>query len=105
MQLRKRSITVSEKSREQFEAWECDAPDGPQTDPMWMLRCTLDPEKYGIAEVQKNWEAWQASRRNVGIHFPPPGSYQCRSDIEATIVGDCAEILKQNGIEVKPSLS
>lgn len=54
------SAPVEIDERAAFEKYECEDPSGPQVDPMWMLRCTLDPEKYGILSVQSDWDAWQA---------------------------------------------
>lgn len=54
------STPVERDERAAFERYECEDPDGPQVDPMWMLRCTLDPEKYGILSVQSDWESWKA---------------------------------------------
>lgn len=54
------SAPVERDERAEFEHWECYAPEGPQVDPMWMSRCTIDRNAYGIASVQKDWEAWQA---------------------------------------------
>lgn len=56
--------------REQFEEWECNAPEGPQTDPTWLMRCGVEPDKYGIVQVQRNWEVWNASRTAVEIELP-----------------------------------
>lgn len=60
----------NEKMREEFEAWETDADTGPLTDPMWLMRDVDEPDQYGIIEVQRNWEAWQASRAAVVVELP-----------------------------------
>lgn len=57
------------KMREQFEAWECDAPQGPQTDPMWLIY-NSESNHYGLVEIQDRWEVWQASREAVVVELP-----------------------------------
>lgn len=49
------------KMREDFEEWECNADNGPLTDPMWLMRDPCSPDNYGIAQVQHNWQVWQAA--------------------------------------------
>ena len=94
---------MSELMRKQFEEWECDSSSGPQTDPMWLMRCAVNPDDYGILEVQRNWEAWRASRKAIDIRLPPAGSFACDPKVEAEIVSECAEVLTQQGIVFSPS--
>ena len=72
-----------DKSREEFEAWECEAGSGPQTDPIWLMRHQENPDRYLLHPVQRRWEAWQASRAAVVVERPekcefaePGGPYE-----------------------------
>lgn len=56
----------TEKMREEFEAWSVE---DNQVDPMWLMRCAVEPEKYGILTLQKEWEVWQASRAAIEVEL------------------------------------
>lgn len=58
---------MNDKMREEFETWSTE---DNQIDPMWLMRCGVDPEKYGILTVQKEWEIWQASRAAIRVDLP-----------------------------------
>lgn len=54
--------------REDFETWRCEADDGPQTDPIWMIYDAAG--NYGAAEIQRDWVTWQASRAALVVELP-----------------------------------
>lgn len=60
---------MADLMREQFEQWECDAPQGPQTDPMWLIYDEVS-KTYGLNKIQDRWEVWQASREAVVVELP-----------------------------------
>jgi len=60
VQIGEPSAPVERDERAAFEHFECEDPNGPQVDPMWMLRCTINPDNYGILSVQSDWQAWQS---------------------------------------------
>ena len=41
-------------SRQQFEEWQCEADDGPQVDPMWMVY-NAETNTYGLDLIQRDW--------------------------------------------------
>jgi hypothetical protein len=55
-----------EKIRSEFEAWECDADQGPQTDPVWLMY-DAKTNTYPLDKIQARWEVWQASREALVI--------------------------------------
>lgn len=77
----------SDKMREEFEHWECDSDEGPQTDPMWM-DYSDEHNAFRILAVQANWIVWQASRAAVVVELPKPGEY-------ANALGDYAKGSRQ----------
>ncbi|CRI56381.1 hypothetical protein [Pseudomonas sp. CCOS 191] len=109
------------KMREQFEAWECDAPQGPQTDPMWLMY-DAESNAYGLEKIQDRWEVWQASREAVVVELPKvvgfEGAYDSHrdhefvpsmSDVEDAdeIFGLCRrveakEVIEAQGLKVAP---
>lgn len=105
-----------DRMREQFEAWECDADQGPQTDPVWLM---YDPKTntYPLDKIQGRWETWQASRAALVIELPaenPIGSgpgdcegglpsfeQHCAAECNF-ILRDCREAIKAAGLKVMP---
>ena len=95
-----------EAMRAEFEAWCCEADDGPQVDPMWMAHFDPATNEYALDQIQRDWRTWQASREALVIELPfvrmyPPNEassdvdywideakanmhYACRTAIEAT---------------------
>jgi hypothetical protein len=59
----------NDKMREAFEAWECDADQGPQTDPVWLMY-DAKTNTYPLDKIQDRWEVWQASRAALVIELP-----------------------------------
>ena len=59
----------NEKMRKDFEAWECDADQGPQTDPVWLMY-DAKTNTYPLDKIQDRWEVWQASRESLVIELP-----------------------------------
>lgn len=55
-----------EKMRNEFEAWECDADQGPQTDPVWLMY-DAKTNTYPLDKIQDRWKVWQASRASLVI--------------------------------------
>ena len=95
-----------EKMREEFEAWESEADDGPQTDPMWlMFDSTLN--QFALIEVQSRWSAWQASREALVIELPAiidkewANTHAERSAMREAI-GWCKKRIEAAGLKVKP---
>lgn len=64
--------------REEFETWECDADQGPQTDPVWLMY-DAKTNTYPLDKIQGRWEAWQASRAALEIELPVlnPEMFSC----------------------------
>ncbi|MCF7536176.1 hypothetical protein [Pseudomonas petrae] len=93
-----------EKMREEFEAWECEADTGPLTDPMWLMRDPDQPDSYGIVQVQRNWDAWQASRAALVIELPKPESDEGESWDGCWKYGikQCREAIEAAGLKVNP---
>lgn len=56
----------NEKMRKDFEAWECDADQGPQTDPVWLMY-DAKTSTYPLEKIQDRWKVWQASRESLVI--------------------------------------
>lgn len=70
---------MTEKMREQFEAWECDSDQGPQTDPVWLMY-DAKTNTYPLDKIQGRWETWQASRESLVIELPDDGIENCRKE-------------------------
>lgn len=86
-----------DKMREDFEAWECDADQGPQTDPVWLMY-DAKTNTYPLDKIQARWEVWQASRKSLVIELP----VICASDCPYDLKRDIAEELEAAGIKVQP---
>lgn len=87
------------KMREQFEAWECDAPQGPQTDPMWFMY-DAESNAYGLDKIQDRWEVWQASRQAVVVELPKFDDYP--SSMERDMQGALRSAIEAQGLRAKP---
>lgn len=61
----------TEKMREDFEKWECDSDQGPQTDPVWLMY-DANTKSYPLDKIQSRWEVWQASRAAIEVELPSP---------------------------------
>lgn len=57
-----------DRMREEFEAWQCEADDGPLTDPMWLEHRNGDD--YALDVIQREWKIWQASRACLVVTLP-----------------------------------
>lgn len=99
------ALMDTNKMREQFEQWECDAPQGPQTDPMWLMY-DAESNAYGLDEIQDRWEVWQASREAVVVELPPKWNDATHSNKQAWDCGieDARMAIEAQGlkVEVKP---
>ncbi|MDU9393730.1 hypothetical protein [Pseudomonas sp. zfem002] len=98
------------KMREQFEAWECDAPQGPQTDPMWLIY-DAESNAYGLDKIQDRWEVWQASREAVVVELPNRAAEVYREEFEdveggsfneAAYIRDVRKAIEAQGLGVSP---
>lgn len=106
------------KMREQFEAWECDAPQGPQTDPMWLMY-DAESNAYGLDKIQDRWEVWQASREAVVVELPEPESpesygvtqqddpeqyeaLESRMGAQYSAIFKCKRAIEAQGLKVAP---
>lgn len=65
------------KMREEFESWECDAGQGPQTDPMWLMY-DAKTNTYPLDKIQGHWLVWQASRESLVVELPDDGIEDCQ---------------------------
>ncbi|KYC26120.1 MULTISPECIES: hypothetical protein [Pseudomonas] len=89
------------KMREQFEQWECDAPQGPQTDPMWLIY-DAGSNTYGLDKIQDRWEVWQASRETVVVELPKP-HYEFEGDeAPEMFASQVVAAIKAQGLKVAP---
>lgn len=86
------------KMREQFETWECDAPQGPQTDPMWLIY-NAESNTYGLDKIQERWEAWQASREAVVFNIGE-GVDECTCPV--SVEGFWIQAIESQGLKVSP---
>jgi hypothetical protein len=98
------------KMREQFEAWECDAPQGPQTDPMWLMY-DAESNAYGLDKIQDRWEVWQASRESVVVELPNRAAEAYREEFddveggsfnEAAYIRDVRKAIEAQSLKVRP---
>ena len=72
-------------SRQQFEWWQCEAEDGPQVDPMWMMY-DAETNTYCLDLIQSDWKTWQASRESLVLIIERRrGIYPDTDDYEAAI--------------------
>lgn len=76
----------TEKMRNEFETWECDADQGPQTDPVWLMY-DAKTNTYPLDKIQDRWKVWQASRKALVIELPDeePGYMYYAPDVAAAI--------------------
>jgi len=59
----------TEKMRAEFEKWECDADQGPQTDPAWLMY-DANTKAYPLDKIQSRWEVWQACYASIEVELP-----------------------------------
>lgn len=88
--------------REEFEKWECEADQGPQTDPMWLMYDSAT-NTYPLDKIQSRWECWQASREALVIDLPKPESEEGESwdGCWKYAVKQCREAIEATGVKVK----
>lgn len=88
--------------REEFEFWQCESDEGPHTDPIWMIYDAAG--NYGIAEIQRDWVIWRASRAALVVELPD--SVANTGTLTSTAVlsykRECSEAIRVCGIKVKP---
>jgi len=89
----------ADKMREQFEAWECDADQGPQTDPVWLMYDAAT-NTYPLDKIQSRWEVWQASRAAVDVELPEAWR-SAGSKHELMHKRDTVAVLESLGLKVK----
>lgn len=97
---------ISDKMREEFEAWQADSYSGPFTDPFWLVRDSKDPERYALFEIQSSWRAWQASRAAVVVELPVrtnarPAEEVSWHSIRNQTIDACARSVQAAGLKVK----
>lgn len=82
--------TIEETRRELFEAW-------------YKKRYGIRTGPWAHAEFCDALEVWLAALDAVCIVMPEQGDYECRSDIQAVIIGDCRAAIESTnlGLRVK----
>lgn len=96
----------TEKMRKDFEKWECEADDGPQTDPVWLMY-DASRDEYPLDKIQDRWDVWKASREAIEVELPDRYSevYGVIARDEDGEIIDYQETVKQIkslGLKVKP---
>lgn len=86
-------------SRQQFVQWQCEADDGPQVDPMWMMY-DEETNTFGLDLIQRDWKVWQASRSEIVIDMPRSFS-EDRYFRDVYEVEDVHDVIHTAGIRTK----
>lgn len=88
-------------SRQQFEEWQCEADDGPQVDPMWMVY-HAETNTCGLDLIQRDWKVWQVSRKFVDVDRVSDELYGMYStEIVRCVNDEWCEMLEDQGITWK----
>ncbi|WJM93397.1 hypothetical protein QDY63_11130 [Pseudomonas brenneri] len=93
----------TEKMRKDFERWECEADQGPQTDPAWLMY-DANTKTYPLDKIQSRWEVWQASRAAIEVELPDYTNQFYGGDHfdECQYAADCEKAIESLGLKVKP---
>lgn len=92
---------MSEKMRKDFERWQVEADDGPLTDPMW-LDWDAETNRYGLNDIQAQWETWQASRASICVELPEEEEHKgVHYDIDYMPTEAVIEAITKTGVRVK----
>ena len=89
---------MSDKMREEFEAWFCSTMPYKIAKESWFA--IMDDGDYIITDVQAGWAGWRASRAALCVELPMQ-EYDCESDCDVMAAHYVTSALDAAGVRHK----